>query len=253
MSAAALVLHQFRFDQKSFWRSGSAVFFTCALPVILLIVLETIFGNTEITRLGVDGSTYYVPVITSLALIAATLVSLAFRLTQLRDSFQLKRIRGTPLPLWVFIAGRIGNALVISALMVALVSVIGSVYGVEIPWHHAPALLLTLAVGAVAFSCLGFALTAAIPSADAAPAITNAIVLPLYFISFAPEDEIPSGVLGVSNLFPLRHFFEAFFAAYDPATTGSAIRLGNLAVVAAWGVAGLVIAVRFFRWEPRRG
>ena len=32
MSGVALVLHQFRFDQKVFWRNPAAVFFTAALP-----------------------------------------------------------------------------------------------------------------------------------------------------------------------------------------------------------------------------
>jgi ABC-2 type transport system permease protein len=114
--------------------------------------------------------------------------------------------------------------------------------------------LVTLAVGAFAFSCLGFALTAIIPSEDASAPVANAVILPLYFISgvFIPDSEIPSGVLQVADLFPVRHFFEAFFAAWDPNTTGAGLEWGDLAVVAAWGVFGLLIALRFFRWEPRR-
>ena len=79
-------------------------------------------------------------------------------------------------------------------------------------------------------------------------------VLTLYFLSgvFIPESEIPDGVLHVADAFPIRHFFEAMFTAWDPHTTGSGFELGKLAVVAAWGLFGLLIAVRFFRWEPRR-
>ena len=78
-----------------------------------------------------------------------------------------------------------------------------------------------------------------IPSEDAAPAITNVVVLPLYFLSgvLIPETEIPDGVLDVAVIFPIRHFFEAFFAAWDPATAGAGFEWGHLAVVAAWGVA----------------
>ena len=114
-------------------------------------------------------------------------------------------------------------------------------------------LLLTLAVGAATFSCLGIALTAAIPSEDAAAPITNVAVLPLYFLSgvFIPESEIPSGVLHVADAFPIRHFFEAFFAAWDPGTVGAGLEWGHLAVVGVWGLAGLGIAVRTFRWTPR--
>jgi ABC-2 type transport system permease protein len=255
VSGVAVVLHQFRFDQKIFWRNPAAIFFTALLPLLFLFLLGTIFNNTDISGLDVKGATYYVPAIITLAVISATTVKLATNLPAEREAGQLKRVRGTPLPPVAFVAGRVGNSLVISVIMVVLVSVIGAlVYGVTIPTDTMPAMLLTLAVGAFSFSCLGFALAAVIPTADAAPAVTNATVLPLYFLSgvFIPQDELSSGVLDFAGLFPIRHFFEAMFTAWNPNTTGSGFELGDLAIVAAWGVLGLVVAVRFFRWEPRR-
>jgi ABC-2 type transport system permease protein len=256
MSSIALALHEFRYDQKVFWRNPASVFFTVMLPLIFLFIFATIFGNDTIDeRGGIKTTTYYVPAIISLAVISATTQSLAINLVDDREGGVLKRVRGTPLPGWAFISGRVGNSLVVSVLMVVLVAVIGRlVYSVSIPTERLPAVLVTLAVGAFAFCCLGFAITAAIPSADAAPAVTNAIVLPLYFVSgvFIPDSEIPSGVLHFADIFPIRHFFEAFFAAWDPNTTGSGFELGDLAIVAAWGALGLVVALRFFRWEPRR-
>ena len=163
-------------------------------------------------------------------MISATTQSLAINLTEDRERGLLKRVRGTPLPAQFFVAGRVGNSLVVSLLMLVLVAVIGKlVYGVAIPTTTLPAVLVTLAVGAFAFCCLGFALTAIIPSEDAAPAISNALILPLYFISgiFIPDSEIPSGVLTVADLFPIRHFFEAFFTAWDPNTVGRGLRVGR--------------------------
>jgi ABC-2 type transport system permease protein len=255
MSAAALVLHQFRFDQKTFWRNPASVFFTVLLPVMFLLIFATIFGNDEIEELGgIKTTTYYVPAIVTLGVISATMQSLAISLTVDRENGLLKRTRGTPLPAWVFIAGRVGNAIVVSVLSLVVVAAIGRIlYGVEIPWGRLPAVLVALLVGAASFSCLGFALSAAIPSQDAAAPISNAALLPLYFLSgiFIPESEIPAGVLQFADLFPIRHFFEAFFAAWDPETTGAGFAWGDLAIVAAWGVFGLLIAVRKFRWEPR--
>lgn len=254
MSGVGLALHQFRYDQKVFWRNPAAIFFTVLFPLIFLFVFATFFGDQTIKELGVKGSTYYVPSIIALSVIAATLVSLAFRLTEARESGLLKRVRGTPLPAASFVAGRVGNSLVVSGLMVVLVGAIGRVaYGVRVPTSQLPAILIAVAVGAVSFSCLGFALAAVIPNEDAAPAITNAVVFPLYFLSgiFVPENQIPAGVLQFADLFPIRHFFEALFAAYDPATTGSGIELGHLAVVGAWGLAGLLVALKWFRWQPR--
>ncbi len=254
MSGAALALHQFRFDQKTFWRNPASVFFTVLLPVMFLLIFATIFGDETIEELGVKTTTYYVPAIITLGVVSASFQSLAISLTVDRENGILKRTRGTPLPSWVFIAGRIGNAIVISLLSLAVLSVIGLiVYDVDIPWERLPAVLVTLAVGAASFCCLGIALTAAIPSEDAAAPITNVAVLPLYFLSgvFIPESEIPDGVLQVADLFPIRHFFEAFFTAWNPLTTGAGFEWGDLAVVAAWGLAGLLIAIRTFRWEPR--
>jgi ABC-2 type transport system permease protein len=257
MSAAALALHQFRYDQKTFWRNPASIFFTVLLPLIFLVIFSTIFGNEEIEELGgIKTTTYYVPAIITLAVVSATTQSLAIRLTVDRENGILKRVRGTPLPASVFIAGRIGNAIVVSVLGLLVVAAIGRIaYGVEIPWERLPAVLLTLAVGAAAFCCLGVALTAAIPSEDAAAPIANAVLLPLYFLSgvFIPESEIPDGVLHVADAFPIRHFFEAFFEAWNPLTQGAGFEWGHLAIVAAWGLAGLAIALRTFRWTPRAG
>lgn len=255
MSGVALIWHQFRYDQKVFWRNPGSVFFTVLFPVILLVLFNLIFGSNYIEELGIETSTYYVPAIISVAVIGATTQSLAINLTEDRERGLLKRVRGTPLPAAVFVAGRIGNSLVISVLMVVVVSLIGRVfYDVTLPGGTLFSVVMTLIVGTFSFSCIGFAITAMIPSEDAAPAVTNAVTLPLYFISgvFIPQSEIPSGVLHVADLFPVRHFFEAFFAAWDPATVGAGFEWGDLAVVAAWGIAGLLVALRWFRWEPRR-
>ena len=124
MTGARLLLHQFRFDQKVFWRNPAAVFFTVMLPLIFLFIFNLLFGNDEIEGLGVNTSTYYVPAIITLAVISATTQSLAINLTQDREGGLLKRTRGTPLPTPVFVAGRVGNSLVVCVLMVVLVAVL---------------------------------------------------------------------------------------------------------------------------------
>jgi len=256
MNGLALVGHQFRYDQKAFWRNPAAVFFTVMFPVIVFLILAVVFnGETVNVRGGVEATTYYVPAIMSLAIISATMQTLAMTLVIAREDGRLKRGRGTPMPPWVFIAGRVGNSIVVALMMLALLAAIGGVlYGVSVPWDRLPAILLTLVIGAASFCCLGIALTAAIPSQDAAAAIVNALLLPLYFLSgvFIPEDQLPSGVISFADLFPVRHFFDAFFDAYVPAG-GAAVSWDNLAVVALWGVAGLLLAIKFFRWTPRSG
>ena len=255
MTAATLAWHQFRFDQRVFWRSPASVFFTVMLPLIFLFIFTGLFGDETLDEYGgIKVSTYYVPGIITLAVVSATLQSLAINLTEARESGRLKRIRSTPLPAWAFVAGRVGNAFVISVLMTLVVTLIGNLFfDVAIPTETIPALVTTLVVGAFTFSCLGFALTAAIPSQDAAPPIANVTLLPLYFLSgvFIPDTQIPDGVLHVADVFPIRHFFEAFFVGFDPNTTGAGFEWGHLAVLGLWGMAGLALAARYFRWAPR--
>jgi ABC-2 type transport system permease protein len=256
MNGLALVGHQFRYDQKAFWRNPASVFFTVMFPVIVFLILAVVFnGETVNVRGGVGATTYYVPAIMSLSIISATMQTLAMTLVIAREDGRLKRGRGTPMPPWVFIAGRVGNSIVVALMMLILLAAIGGVlYGVSIPWERLPEILLTLVVGAASFCCLGIALTAAIPSQDAAAAIVNALLLPLYFLSgvFIPEDQLPNGVISFADVFPVRHFFDAFFDAYVPAG-GPSVSWDNLAIVALWGVAGLLLAIKFFRWTPRSG
>ena len=109
---------------------------------------------------------------------------------------------------------------------------------------------------------LAMAVTAVIPNADAAPPIVNATILPLLFLSgvFIPiSADTPAWIDTVSNFFPVRHFADAMRAAYlgNVHVHGTTIRAfpfewSDLAVIAVWGVVGLVLASRFFSWEPRK-
>ena len=54
----------------------------------------------------------------------------------------------------------------------------------------------------------------------------------------------------MGEIFPVRHLANALLVAYNPHTTGLRFAGQDLLIVAAWGVAGLLIAVRKFSWLP---
>ncbi|MFP5317635.1 MAG: ABC transporter permease [Acidimicrobiia bacterium] len=254
--AGGMLLHQYRYDQKQFWREPAGVFFTVVLPLLFLFLFVSIFGNdtTEVNGRPVRASTYYVPGIITLAVVSATIVNLAITFTILREKGLLKRVRSTPLPPWVYLAARVLTATVITLLMVVAVVGLGRlVYGVSVPPRTVPALALTVLVGTAACCALGFAMTAIIPSENAAPAVTNAILLPLYFFSgvFIPDSSLPDWMKSFAGIFPVRHLFQSFLSAFDPGATGAGIAWDHLAVLAGWGLLGAVVAVRAFRWTPR--
>jgi ABC-2 type transport system permease protein len=258
VTGAALALHQYRYDQKQFWREPASVFFTVILPLIFLVLFVAIFGNGTVELEDgseIKGATYFVPSILTLALLNATFVNLTIWLSIARERGQLKRVRATPVPAWVVIAGRALTAAAVALVMVVVVCAFGGLlYGVELPGSTLPGLLLAVAVGTFALAGLGFAAAGMVPSENAAPPIANAVVLPLEFISgiFVPSSQIPGWMDAIASVFPVKPLFDAILTAFDPATTGVGIAWGDLAVVAAWGVAGVALSLRFFRWSPHR-
>lgn len=257
MTGAALALHQFRYDQRRFWREPASVFFTVVMPLLFLLLFSAIFGDAELSRPGGDISfaTYFVPGILTLSLVAATFVNLTIALTGMRERGELKRSRATPVPAWAIIAGRTLTALGVTAVMVVLLMLLGALaFGVEVPTRTLPAALVTIVVGVASLSALGFAFTAFVPSENAAPPMANAVVLPLYFISgiFVPADQLPAAMDTIASFFPVQPLFQALLTAFDPYTTGAGFAFGDLAAVAVWGAIGAVVAIRRFRWVPHR-
>jgi len=255
VSGARLVVRQIRFTNKAFWRNHAAAFFTIVFPLMFLVIFSVVFrGTVRVARtLAVPTSNFYVPAIATFSVITACYTNLAMSVTFQRDQGILKRLRGTPLPAWAYLTGRVAHAVLIAVLLVAICVAFGAVfYDAGIPTRTLPAFLLTLAVGAGAFSALGLAATAAVPNADAASPIVNASILPLMFFSnvFIPLENPPTWVDVLGKIFPVRHFADAMQASFF-SLHGNEVPWTDLLVVAAWGLGGLLLAVRYFSWEPR--
>jgi ABC-2 type transport system permease protein len=252
----ALVVHQYRYDQRQFWREPASVFFTVGLPLIFLVLFTSIFGNDDVTvgAQQISGSTYYVPSILTLEIVSATFLNLVIWITLQRERGQLKRVRATPVPGAVVIGGRALTSFVIAVLAVVLLCAVGVVfYGVDLPSETLPAFVVSVFIGVLSLSAVGFAFSAFVPSENAAPAMANFVALPIYFISgiFVPDDSTPDWMDKLGSVFPVKPLFDALLTAFNPATTGAGFEWDKLAVVVAWGVGALIVAMRSFRWVPR--
>jgi ABC-2 type transport system permease protein len=252
----ALALRQVHYQNRSFWRNPTVAFFTFLLPLVFLVILNALLGNDEGQLPGGEAelSNFYVPSMAALSIINACYTSLVMTIAIARDDGLLKRVRGTPLPGWAYLFGRIVHTTLIALLLVAIVVTFGALfYGVDVPGKTMPAFIVTVAVGAAAFSALGLALASFTPNAEAAPAVANATILPVLFVSdvFVRLDDPPRWLDILGDIFPVKHLSEACQAAFNPFETGTGFEWLDLAVVAAWGLAGAVLAVRFFSWYPR--
>lgn len=256
MSGLALFWHQFKYDQKLFWRNPATVFFSVLMPLVFLFLLGAVFGNGEGRDPVYDllGDQYLVPAIMTLGIVSATFVNMAMTITFQREMGVLKRMRGTPLPTSMFVTVRTASAIVNAALIAVTILIAGKLaYGVDITATRMVGVAIATVVGSAAFCALGFALTIFIPNQSAAPAITNGIVLPLYFISgvFGDAANLPETLREIGRIFPIYHLGACLFESFSPNATGIAIHWSDVLNLIVWGAIGLIVASLKFRWEPR--
>lgn len=246
----SLLLHQFRAEQKLFWRSRELAFFTFLLPIIFYLMLASAYGDEEIE--GVSGYQFLLAGMMGYGAAATTFAGLALLLVIRRESGVLKRLRATPLPAGTYIAAVLASIIVIFLLEAVILVALGHfAFDVPVP-DSVVSLAVVLLLGAGSFAALGVGLTALIRSAEGSSAVVNALSLPVSFVSgaFFSEDTFPRVLNVIGEVLPLSHLIRL---SRDVIVYGDAVweHLGDAAVVAAWGLLGLVVAVRGFRWEPR--
>lgn len=247
----ALVWHQIRYEQLSFWRNPQNAFFTFAFPVVIIAVFGALFGGNDQNSYfyGLSAMQYYVTTIAALSVLGACYSQLAIVLATRRHDGILKRVRATPLPAWAYFLGLLAHCVVVSVIDVALIVGIGRLFGVPLPTHW-PAIAVTLVLGAASFCALGVAVASLIRNSEAAPAVVQIVLFPLLFIS-GTYFPIHSAVLDrIAGILPVRPFNQALLGPFAQHT---GFDWNNLGILAAWGVIGALIAIRRFRWNPGSG
>jgi len=256
MSDLAIAARQVKYEQKAFWRNPAAAVFTFAFPLLFLFVFASLNSGGKLdNRGGISFVTFFVPGIVAFGVISACYTNIAMRMAIGRDLRILKRIRGTPVPSWAYLAGQIGSSIVTTLELVTIVITAGVlVYDVDFRWDTVGGLVATLALGAACFCALGLAISGLCPNGDAAPAIVNFSIFPLIFVSgiFFPIDDAPSWLTSLAKLFPIQHLADGLQYAFDPRTAAPGVNGGDLAVLGAWTVIGAILALRLFKWENER-
>ena len=246
-----LVRHQLRWEQRLFWRSRESAVFVFLFPILLFALLTAVYNGRIDGRPAawalLAGMIGYGAANTAFSGLGITLVSR-------REIGILKRIRATPLPPAVYLTAVLFSITIVFAIQVASLFALGRLLK-STPWpSHLLSLVLALALGAAAFAALGLAITGFIRSLEGSSAVLNVIVLPMAFLtgSFGPTRNYPRALRAVGDVLPLKPLLDLVNGIYlhgqqfwDKPTA--------VAVLAGWGVFGMVVAVRTFRWEPREG
>jgi ABC-2 type transport system permease protein len=246
-----LVAWQIRYEQRAYWRNRGRGVFTFVFPLMFLVIFGSLDKGAHITSMGgIPYDDFFVPGILAYGVIATTYVNMAIGTAILRDQGVLKRMQGTPLPRWAYVAARIGSTMVIVLAMAVIVLGLGAVaYGVHIRASTLPGLIVTLLLGTAAFTTLGIGVVRFIPNAEAAPVLVNLIVFPLTFISsiWFPSSGMPKALVDIAKIFPLRALADGMQHAFNPFTTGAGFDGQDLRTLAIWTVVGIFLMVRFLR------
>ena len=236
-------------------RNPRAIVFTFAFPLILVVLFSALNGNAEVDAYGekIRFAQFYTPAIAVFSLVTACYTTLILGLATARDQGLLKRVRGTPLPMGIYLGSWVtGAAATGFAAVLLLFAVTIPAFGVEINANTLPAAVITLLMGAACLASLGVAVASVVKSADQAMPVAQLTFLPISFISgiWFPLDGAPEWLVKLSNFFPLSHIVNAFGGCFVPGVKGNGFNGGDLASIAIWTAVGLFVAVRRFRWEP---
>ena len=244
--------HELRGELLLYVRSRELAFFTFLLPMIFFVLLGSTYGHDTVD--GVKGSRFLEAGMIGYGAISIAFAGLAIVLVIRREAGILKRLRATPLPASAYVAAVLSAFLIAFAVEVIGLIVLGRIlFGIGAP-DKPLSLALALLLGAVSFCGLGIGVTALIRSAEGASAVVNAIYLPMSFIAgafFSPR-HFPSVLQAIADVLPLTYFLRlvrnVMLHGHDIWSQGT-----NVAVLAAWGIAGVIVALRAFRWEPHEG
>jgi ABC-2 type transport system permease protein len=246
-----MFFHQLRTEQLVFWRSREAAFFIFVFPLLLLVLLGSLYSNHH-TYQGVPVTWAVLAGLIGYGCANTAFAGLAIQLVIRRESGVLKRLRATPLPTGIYIVAVLASTLIIFGLQAVCLFVLGrSLYGTPFP-PDVGSLVAVLLIGAAVFAALGTSAASVIRSAEGASAVVNFILLPMAFLSgaFGPTTGYPAVLRAIGAVLPLTYFIKLVDAVYLHGE-GFWTQPEAIIILAAWGVAGVVFTALKFQWEPR--
>lgn len=241
--------HQLRTEQMVFWRSREAAFFIFLFPLLLFVLVGSLYSG----RLdGLPVRWYVLAGLVAYGCANTTFGGLGIQLVLRRESGVLKRLRATPLPGVTYVAALLASTLIVFGLQAIALFILGrAFFGTPFP-PALGSLVVVLLIGAVAFAALGTAIASLIRSAEGSSAVVNFVLLPMAFLSggFGPTRSYPSVLRAIGDVLPLKYLVKLIYAVYLHGQ-GFWTQPAAIAVLAGWGVAGMVITALKFSWEPR--
>jgi ABC-2 type transport system permease protein len=252
-----------RYEVRQYFRQGDSVFFTFLFPLVFLTIFSVAFSNASF---GVDAAghkvtaaDYYLPGMLAAGLLLSGLQNMSIDIAGEKSDGTLKRLGGSPLPVFSYFIGKIGQVIITGILQAALlILVAGLIFQVPLPTD--PAKWLTFAwvflLGVTTCAVLGIALSALPRTGKSATAVIIPITLILQFISgvYLQFSQLPDWLQNFASLFPLKWLAQGMRSVFLPDSfkaveQGASWNLAGVLIAALiWLVVGLVLCRVTFRW-----
>ncbi|MET8079793.1 ABC transporter permease [Streptomyces sp. NPDC005303] len=230
-------------ETKMLLRNGEQLLLTVVIPTLVLVL----FSSVDIIDTGEGKAVdFLTPGVLALAVMSTAFTGQAIATGFERRYGVLKRLASSPLPRWGLMTAKTASVLVTEILQVILLTVIAFALGWS-PHGNPFAVLLLLLLGTAAFSGLGL-LMAGTLKAEATLAAANLVFL-LLLVSggiIVPLDKFSQSTQDILSLLPVTALSDGL---RDVLQHGAGMPWGDLGILTVWGVVGLALAGKFFRWE----
>ena len=259
-SALSIGLHRGALEIKQFFRQRESVVFTLFFPLILLAIFGSVFSKDLAP--GVTFSQYFVAGMIAAGMVNTGFQQLAIMIPMERDFGTLKRLRGTPMPAASYFIGKSILVIVSMIAQVAALLLAGVLFfGVSLPrnGHKWLLLIAILILGSAASTILGIAFSGIPKSGRGASAVVSPVVIVLQFFSgvFFVFTDLPQWMQSFAAVFPLKWltqgvrsvFLPDSFATREVAHSWETGR--TFLILAAWLIAGTLLAIKTFKWERK--
>ena len=248
-----LFRHELRYELLLYSRSRELAFFTFLLPMILFLLLGFAYGDEEIQ--GVKGSDYLLTGTLGYGVVATAFAGLAIVLVIRREEGILKRLRSTPLPAPTYLVAVLATTMVAFLIQAVCIVVVGmAAFDASFP-SHLVSFVLALILGAASFAALGVGLTGAHEAGGGGVGRRERDLLPDALPLRARSSSATRSPSSCRRSPPCCRSPTSSSSSSGSCTreTRSGIAWATSAVLAAWGLAGALFAVRRFRWTPSEG
>lgn len=195
-------------ELRLFLREPATAIFSFGFPLVLLVVLASVFGGRGALRFGgVAPGEYYLVSYLGVVIGAIGLVSLPVQVATYRERGLFRRYRAAGVRTWVVLAAQVATSLAVALVAAALLVGAGALlYGDTGPAHPL-GVAATFLVGGAGFAAVGILLGLVLPGPRAAQAVGLVVFFPFWLLSGAGP---PPGLLHG----PLRHIAAALPLTY---------------------------------------